>query len=132
MGRRCYDQHDSCHGQDIWYPDGTALPKTEEEKVPYIEADEDHICNQEKNGTEKRSNIVGKLLYLLKDRKKVDRKELKSTFYLWGFCSGGEASGYLFERMQEYIATNYESRYLNVVYIGGDVGAWIKAGTEDY
>ena len=30
--------------------------------------------------------------------------------------------------MQEYIDTNYESRYLNAVYISGDGGAWIKAG----
>ena len=27
---------------------------------------------------------------------------------------------HLFERMQEYIDTNYESRYLNAVYISGD------------
>lgn len=32
--------------------------------------------------------------------------------------------------MQEYIDTNYESRYLNAVYISGDGGAWIKAGAQ--
>ena len=37
---------------------------------------------------------------------------------------------HLFERMQEYIDTNYESRYLNAVYISGDGGAWIKAGAQ--
>ena len=82
----------------------TELPFLKPEKKKsvehlYIEADEDHIHKQEKNGTEKKGSMIGKLLYL-------------------------------YERMQEYIDTNYESRYLNAVYISGDGGAWIKAGAE--
>ena len=72
-----------------------------------------------------------KLLYLYEGQEKKDgRKELKNVFYLGGLCSGVEANRHLFERMQEYIDTNYESRYLNAVYISGDGGAWIKAGAE--
>lgn len=75
--------------------------------------------------------MIGKLLYLYERQEKKDgRKELKNVFYLGGLCSGGEANRHLFERMQEYIDTNYESRYLNAVYISGDGGAWIKAGAE--
>ena len=75
--------------------------------------------------------MIGKLLYLYEGQEKKDgRKELKNVFYLGGLCSGGEANRHLFERMQEYIDTNYESRYLNAVYISGDGGAWIKAGAE--
>ena len=33
--------------------------------------------------------------------------------------------------MQEYIETNYETKYLKRVYISGDCGAWIKAGVDD-
>lgn len=73
--------------------------------------------------------MIGKLLYLYEGQEKKDgRKELKNVFYLGGLCSGVEANRHLFERMQEYIDTNYERRYLNAVYISGDGGAWIKAG----
>lgn len=75
--------------------------------------------------------MIGKLLYLYEGQEKKDgRKELKNVFYLGGLCSGVEANRHLFERMQEYIDTNYERRYLNAVYISGDGGAWIKAGAE--
>lgn len=97
----------------------------------YVEADEDHIHKQEKNGTEKKDSMIGKLLYLYEGQEKKDGwKKLKNIFYLGGLCSGGDANRHLFERMQEYIDTNYESRYLKAVYISGDRGAWIKAGAE--
>lgn len=119
---------DKVHGIQTELP----FPKPEKKKSVehlYIEADEDHIHKQEKNGTEKKGSMIGKLLYLYEGQEKKDgRKELKNVFYLGGLCSGGEANRHLFERMQEYIDTNYESRYLNAVYISGDGGAWIKAG----
>ena len=119
---------DKVHGIQTELP----FPKPEKKKCVeylYVEADEDHIHKQEKNGTEKKGSMIGKLLYLYEGQEKKDgRKELKNVFYLGGLCSGGEANRHLFERMQEYIDTNYESRYLNAVYISGDGGAWIKAG----
>ena len=121
---------DKVHGIQTELP----FPKPEKKKCVeylYVEADEDHIHKQEKNGTEKKGSMIGKLLYLYEGQEKKDgRKELKNVFYLGGLCSGGEANRHLFERMQEYIDTNYESRYLNAVYISGDGGAWIKAGAE--
>lgn len=121
---------DKVHGIQTELP----FPKPEKKKCVeylYVEADEDHIHKQEKNGTEKKGSMIGKLLYLYEGQEKKDgRKELKNVFYLGGLCSGGEANRHLFERMQEYIDTNYESRYLNAVYISGDGGAWIKAGAK--
>lgn len=53
--------------------------------------------------------MIGKLLYLYEGKEQKDgRKELKNVFYLGGFFSGGEANRHMFERMQEYIDTNYE------------------------
>lgn len=121
---------DKVHGIQTELP----FPKPEKKKCVeylYVEADEDHIHKQKKNGTEKKGSMIGKLLYLYEGQEQKDgRKELKNVFYLGGLFSGGEANRHMFERMQEYIDTNYESRYLNAVYISGDGGAWIKAGTE--
>lgn len=97
----------------------------------YIEADEDHIHRQEKQSREKKGCMLGKLLYLYEGQETKDhRRELKNVFYLGGLYAGGDANRHLFERMQEYIDTNYESEVLKQVYISGDGGAWIKAGAE--
>lgn len=67
----------------------------------YVEADEDHIHKQEKNGTEKKGSMIGKLLYLYEGQEQKDRrKELKNVFYLGDLFSGGEANRHMFERMQ--------------------------------
>lgn len=98
----------------------------------YIEADEDHIHKQEKKKAEKKSGMIGKLLYLYEGREeKNGRHELTNVFYLGGLYTGSEENHRLFRRMQEYIETNYESTYLKQVYISGDCGAWIKAGVSD-
>ena len=98
----------------------------------YIEADEDHIHKQEKTVPEKKRGMIGKLLYLYEGREeKYGRKELKNVFYLGGLYAGGEENHRLFRRMQKYIETNYETKYLQKVYVSGDCGAWIKAGVAD-
>lgn len=90
---------DKVHGIQTELP----FPKPEKKKCVeylYVEADEDHIHKQEKNGTEKKGSMIGKLLYLYEGQEKKDgRKELKNVFYLGGLCSGGEANRHLFERM---------------------------------
>lgn len=98
----------------------------------YIEADEDHIHKQEKTVPEKKSGMIGKLLYLYEGREeKNGRRELSHVFYLGGLYAGSEENHRLFRRMQKYIETNYETKYLKKVYISGDCGAWIKAGVPD-
>ena len=82
------DVMDKVHGIQTELP----FPKPEKKKSVehlYIEADEDYIHKQEKNGTEKKGSMIGKLLYLYEGQEKKDgRKELKNVFYLGGLCSG--------------------------------------------
>ena len=110
------------------------FPRPEKKKCVeyrYLEADEDHIHKQEKEKTEKKGSMIGKMLYLYESQEhQNDRRELKNVFCLGGLYSGGESNRHLFEWTQEYIDINYESRYLKAVYISGDEGAWIKAGAE--
>ena len=101
----------------------------------YIEADEDHIHKQDAqaNGKrDKKGSMIGKLLYLYEGcKEKHGRRELTHVFYLGGLYGGSVENHRLWSRMQKYIETNYESRYLKTVYISGDCGAWIKAGVSD-
>ena len=98
----------------------------------YIEADEDHIHKQGKKVSGKKSGMIGKLLYLYEGRTEKDgRRELTHVFYLGGLYAGSEENHRLFRRMQKYIETNYETKYLKKVYVSGDCGAWIKAGVSD-
>ena len=98
----------------------------------YIEADEDHIHKQEKTLSEKKSGMIGKLLYLYEGREEKDgRRELTNVFYLGGLYAGSEENHRLFRRMQKYIETNYETKYLKQVYISGGCGAWSRAGVAD-
>ena len=91
----------------------TELPSQPEKKKCvehlYVEADEDHIYKQGEKRTEKKGSMIGKLLYLKEGQEKKDgRKELKKCFYLEVFAAEDRSNRHLFERMQEYIDTNYE------------------------
>ena len=62
---------DKVHGIQTELP----FPKPKKKKCVeylYVEADEDHIHKQEKNGTEKKGSMIGKLLYLYEGQEKKD------------------------------------------------------------
>lgn len=87
----------------------------------YIEVDEDHIHKQVKTASGKKSGIIWKLLYLYEGKKEKDgRRELTHVFYLGGLYAGSEENCRLFKRMQKYIETSYETKYMKQVYISGD------------
>ena len=68
----------------------------------YIEADEDHIHRQEKQQSEKKGCMLGKLLYLYEGQETKDhRRELKNVFYLGGLYAGGEAKGQLWKALYQ-------------------------------
>lgn len=101
-------------------------------KYLYMEADEDHIHRQGNGEDGKKSGMIGKLVYLYEGREEKERRrELTHIFYLGGLYSGSAQNHRLFRHMQNYIETNYETKYLKRVYISGDCGAWIKAGVDD-
>ena len=113
------------------------LPEKEPEekkrlKYLYIEADEDHIHRQKAGKELKGSCIIGKLIYVHEGRRKVceGRTELVNPVYFGGRYSGEQGNRALWERVQEYIAGHYDTESLKRVYLSGDGGAWIKAGTE--
>lgn len=98
----------------------------------YIEADEDHIHKQDPERKGEKAGLIGKLLYLYEGKvEKGKRRELVNVFYLGGLYAGGRENHRLFGRMQQYIETNYDMKYLKTVYISGDCGVWIKAGVDD-
>lgn len=113
------------------------LPEEEEKEKKrirylYVEADEDHIHRQ-KAGKEIKGNcIIGKLIYVHEGRREVckGRRELVKPVYFGGRYSGEEGNKELWERVQSYIKGHYDTEKLKRVYISGDGGSWIKAGTE--
>ena len=98
----------------------------------YVEADEDHIHRQKAGKELKGSCIIGKLIYVHEGRKKVceGRTELVNPVYIGGEYKGAEGNRELWEKVQAYIEGHYDMESLKCVYISGDGGAWIKAGTE--
>lgn len=63
------------------------FPRPEKKKCVeyrYLEADEDHIHKQEKEKTEKKGSMIGKMLYLYESQEdQNDRRELKNVFLSW-------------------------------------------------
>ena len=93
----------------------------------YIEADEDHI--HEQGGDKDSRGHIGKLIYLYEGKEDVckGKRRLIAPFYTGGLYAGSEANRELWESVQAYIETHYETRR---VYISGDGAGWIKTGAD--
>ncbi len=98
----------------------------------YVEADEDHIHRQKDGHEEKGDCIIGKLVYVYEGKEEVcqGKRKLINPVFLGGRYAGSEQNRHLWERVDEYIQKNYDTDTLKRVYIIGDGGAWIKAGTD--
>ena len=117
------------HGISQELPD----PVPEEKKrcrYLYIEADEDHIHGQ-RNG-KPAAGMIGKLVYLYEGKEDVcaGKRRLISPHYLGGLYNGSDRNRELWEEVQEYIESHYNTRTLRQVYISGDGAKWIKAGVD--
>ncbi len=99
-------------------------------KYLYIEADEDHIHAQK--DSQGKNGWIGKLVYLFEGKEDVSkgRKILISPHYHGGLYEGSEGNARLWTEVQKYIECHYNTKTLKRVYISGDGGAWIKAGTD--
>ena len=98
----------------------------------YVEADEDHIHRQKWGHEEKGSCIIGKLVYVYEGKEEVcqGKRQLIHPVFFGGMYAGRESNRHLWERVDEYIQKNYDTDALKRVYIIGDGGGWIKAGTD--
>lgn len=102
----------------------------------HIEADEDHVAEQHgKQTNEKESgNFISKLIYLYEDKQDVkgysNRKELVNTFYFSGLYQGQEGNAKLWNKVQAYIDSNYDTEKLKRIFICGDGASWIKNGVN--
>ena len=96
----------------------------------YIEADEDHIHRQ-KDG-ENNGCFIGKLVYLFEDKEEVckGRRKLVNPHFFGGIYNGTEDNAKLWQSIEDYIESHYDTDYLKRVYISSDGGGWIKTATD--
>lgn len=117
------------------------LPKAQELKqieYLYLDADEDHVALQfldfkgEKLEKGKRKSVMPKIVYLYEGISDENgRNELVNPIYFGGLYEGSDGNKKLWEEVNNYILTHYDSEILKRVYINGDGADWIKAG-ENY
>ena len=110
-----------------------AGPAEEEKKqceYLYIEADEDHISRQK--GDPEKGSLLGKLVYLFEGKEEIckGKRILVGTHYHGGLYAGSKKNRQLWEEVQRYIETHYDTEALRRVYICSDGGGWIKAGKD--
>ena len=103
----------------------TAEEKENKKKVKklYIIADEDHVHLQ-KGGIEEPRLIIVYDSIIAKGK----RIELKNKRHFGGIYS--KKIDDLWEEVMTYIENNYDTEYLEKVYISGDGANWIKTGLE--
>ena len=103
----------------------TAEEKENKKKVKklYIIADEDHVHLQKGGIEEPRLTIVYDSIIA-----KGKRIELKNKRHFGGIYS--KKIDDLWEEVMTYIENNYDTEYLEKVYISGDGANWIKTGLE--
>ncbi len=113
--------------QELPEPVPTTLKKC---RYLYIEADEDHIHGQQ-NG-QPSCGMIGKLIYLYEGKEDVcaGKRMLLSPHYLGGLYTGSVQNQALWEEVQKYIESHYDTRYIKQIYISGDGASWIKAGID--
>ena len=136
---------DLVHGTDIDFPEPE---RKEKKKLRYLHivADEDHVSAQfwNKKGDlkidekgNKINTIISKIIVVYEDVINESGELSKNPRYrlvgkkTFSGVHKGETENYRFwEKVRDYIEKNYDMDVLERVYITGDGGAWIKAGTE--
>ena len=108
----------------------------------HIQADEDHVALQfsKKKGDltvnemgRKSNTAMPKLILLYEDivrdgAEGCKRHKLVGKKYFGGLYEGSERNEDLWLEVQQYIYDNYDTEYLENVYIAGDGAPWIVAG----
>ena len=113
------------------------IPPVEKKQCKYlfIEADEDHVAEQHGRWNDRVLNksFMARLVYIYEYKQESSdckgRKELVNKFYFGGLYSGKNELRKLWEEVQQYINTTFDTDTLKRVYISGDGAPWIKTGT---
>ena len=101
----------------------TKIEKKKQEKTLYIIADEDHVHLQKGGIEEPRVVIVYDKII-----SRGKRIELKNKKHFGGIYTNKIDD--LWEEVMTYVEENYDTEYLERVYILGDGASWIKTGKE--
>ncbi len=102
----------------------------------FIEADEDHVAEQHGRWYDKALNksFISKLIYVYEYKMQIPevkgRKVLMNTYYVGGVYDGSKGNEKIWDNINTYIDTYYDTEYLKNVYISGDGAPWIKAGAD--
>lgn len=131
------------HGLEVEMPEDIPEKKKRIKKL-HIQADEDYVALQfyEKKGDlqisengRKSNTVMPKLILLYEDIEEEGkpgskRYRLTGKHYFGGVYEGAEANEDLWLEVQQYIYDNYDTEYLENVYIAGDGAPWIVSGCQ--
>lgn len=122
---------------------GTAdeMPLQEPEEIKnaeylFVEADEDHVAEQhgDQTSAEENGSFISKLVYVYENKSVTegytDRKQLINKFYFSGLYPGPEGNTKLWNKVQAYIDSNYDTDKIKRVFVSGDAASWIKNGAD--
>ena len=133
------------HGMVMEYPKPEPAEKKRLKNL-HIVADEDHVAAQfwkkkgdlvENSAGNKINTIIAKVVVVYEDvinefgvQSKNPRYRLVGKKTFSGVYKGEAENIKFWEQVRDYIEKNYDTEILERVYIAGDGGAWIKAGTQ--
>ncbi len=121
---------DIIHGIPSVIPEADDVTEKKEIEYLYIEADEDHIAVQKE--PEQKGCFIGKLIYLYENKEDIykGKRKLVGKQYFGGLFKGSEENTRLWESVQTYIESHYDTDVLKKVYIASDGGGWITGGAS--
>lgn len=102
----------------------------------FIEADEDHIAEQHGRWSKEDENkgFISKLVYVYEYKQESPtcekRKELVNTFYFGGIYAGSKENERFWYKVSDYIEKTYDTDKVKKIYLIGDGGTWLTAGTK--
>lgn len=116
------------HGLEIVQPK-VEVDQKRDVKILYVEADEDHVALQNKDGKNKRKIAMPRLVYVHEgfdaDKGSADRNVLKNSRYFGGMYKNSED---LWLEVCDYIYERYNMDSIETIYLSGDGASWIKQG----
>ena len=108
-----------------WKPDWTHPSKKRRVPYLYIEADEDHVPNQEPEG----SSWQPRLVYVHEGAEgPPGRRRLKNVFYFGGLYQG--ATETLCQEVWQYLDAHYDLEAGQTIFVSGDGASWIRRFVE--